>query len=528
MTSASAPVTFNFADLFEHLADAAGHRPCLVAEPVRRTYAELDERATRLANHLGAEGVGPGEQVAIHSANRIEWVEALLACFKLRAIPINVNYRYVEAEARYLYENADCVAAVVEPEHLPLVQVLQRTLPRLGPVLPFGDTYEVALAAASPERAFEPRSGDDVYVVYTGGTTGMPKGVMWRHEDAFFATASGGRPGGLPINRPEEIVDGATGPQMVYMATTPLMHGGAQWLMFNSLFSGGLCVVSTLRSFDGPAVLETVALERVNALALIGDAMGRPLAEAARDSDLDLSCLVSIGNGGAPLTATVKAELMAALPQVFVTDTFGASETGASGSAAGTDGGPARFSPHPDVTVLDDALSPIPPGSEQVGRLARTGHIPLGYHGDPEKTAATFPTDADGRRWVVPGDFATMEPDGTIVLLGRGSVCINSAGEKIFPEEVEAALRAHPDVYDAVVVGLPDPRWGERCTALVQARPDRSVDDDTLVAHCRTLVAGYKVPKTIFHVDEVAHTTVGKPDYVAAKTTAAALAERAR
>jgi 3-oxocholest-4-en-26-oate---CoA ligase len=522
------PLTFNFADLFETLADAGPDRLALVAPPSRLTFGELDERATRLANHMATNmGVGIGDHVAIHARNRAEWIETMLACFKLRAVPINVNYRYVEAELRYLYDNADCVAVVTEPDYVDVVKAVGATMPSLGPVLVMGDEYEAAIAAASPVRNFGPRSNDDLYILYTGGTTGMPKGVMWRHEDAFYAVAGGGKLGNGSLDRPEDIAANALAGQAKLMATTPIMHGGGQWMFFFACYSGGCAVIWTGKSFDPAAVLQLASEEKVHSLQIIGDAMGRPLAQALATTDLDLSNLFSIGSGGAPLTAAVKGELMKALPHATVRDSYGASETGSAGGAAPSSEGAAKFTLTPECTVLDEELRPVVAGSGVIGKLARRGHIPLGYYKDQVKTAETFPTDPDGMRWVVPGDFATLEDDGTIVILGRGSVSINSGGEKIFPEEVEAALRHHRSVYDAVVCGLPDERWGQRTVALVQLRPGTTVTLAELVAHTRTLIADYKAPKQVFFVDEVAHTPVGKPDYVWAKETATRLAVNA-
>ncbi len=513
--------TYNFADLLEILADAGPDRLMLIAPPARLTAGQLDERATRLANHLASLGVGTGDHVAIHSMNRAEWFEAMFACFKLRAVPINVNYRYVETELRYLYDNADCVVSIIEPEFVPRIDAIRAELPQLRDLIVLDDTYEATLAASSPERAFGPRSNDDIYMVFTGGTTGMPKGVMWRHEDAFFAVAGGGGMGGPPITSPEEIATKALSPtQLKGLATTPVMHGGAQWGAFYAIFSGNVSMIWTGRRYDPDGVLALAAAEGANTIQIIGDAMGRPLAEAIRNGTHDLSQLYAVGNGGAPLTASVKAELAAAKPGLLINDAYGASETGAGGSSSNSDGGPARFTMSPQLTVLDDDLKPVTPGSGEVGKLARTGHIPLGYYKDPAKTAATFPTDANGVRWVVPGDWATVEADGSIIILGRGSQSINSGGEKIYPEEVESALRAHPDVYDAVVVGVPDTKWGEKVTALVQLRDGVELDTASLIAHCRTLVADYKAPKAIHVVAEVAHTPVGKIDYVSAKHTA--------
>ncbi len=514
-------LTYNFADLLETLADAGPDRPMLIAPPVKLTAGQLDRRATRLANHLAGLGVGPGDHVAIHAMNRAEWFEALFACFKLRAVPINVNYRYVAGELRYLYDNADVVVSIIDAGYLPRLEPIRNELPRLRDVLVLGEDYERALEAASPERNFGPRSNDDVYMVFTGGTTGMPKGVMWRHEDAFFAVAGGGGMGGPPITSPAEIAGKASGTQVKMMATTPVMHGGAQWGAFFAIFSGNVSVIWTGKRYDPDAVLELVDAEGVNTLQIIGDAMGRPLAEALRSGRHSAATLFAVGNGGAPLSASVKAELVAAKPGLVISDSYGASETGAGGSAAfSPEGGPAKFAMSPQLTVLDDDLRPVAAGSGEVGKLARSGHIPLGYYRDPDKTAATFPRDEAGTRWVIPGDFATIEADGSIVVLGRGSQSINSGGEKIYPEEVESALRAHPDVYDAVVVGLPDARWGEKVTALVQLRAESALDVAALISHCRTELADYKAPKSIYAVDEVVHTPVGKLDYVWAKQAA--------
>jgi fatty-acyl-CoA synthase len=513
---------FNLADLFELVVDAGPDRACLVAPPHRRTFGELDERATRLAHVLQGRGVGPGDHVAIHAANCVEWPESMLACFKIRAVPININYRYVESELREVYGDAECVAAILQPPF-----TVPSDLSRLRDVLVIGDEYEAAVASASPVRDFAPRSADDRYIVYTGGTTGKPKGVVWRHEDAFFATASGGRVGGPPIAAPEEIRANATTPQAVMMTTSPLMHSGAQWMLFVALLCGHVLVVWTNPGFDADAVVELAARERVNSLAVIGDAMARPLAQAMQKRDLP--ALFMVGSGGAPLTGAVKAELCTARPGVMISDAFGASEIGPAcvTSAVAKDLGdaaaPARFSPPAHIAVLDDHLQPVVPGSGEIGRLARRGHIPLGYWRDEAKTAQTFPTDADGCRWVVPGDFATVDADGAVVLLGRGSQCINSGGEKIFPDEVEAALRASPDVYDAAVVGMPDERWGERCVALVQPRPGATIDIAHLREHCRTLIAHFKVPKNVYVVPEIQHTAVGKTDYLWAKDQAGAL-----
>ena len=514
---------FQLADVWEAIGDAIPDAPAVITEDAEYTWSQLDERANRLANHLKAQGVGRGDHVAIHAMNCIEWVESFYALVKLGAVPINVNYRYVEAELRYIYDNAEVVAVIVGEEYVPAVDKVRDVLPNLRHVLVIGEQYEAALAAASPERDFPGRSADDIYMVYTGGTTGMPKGVMWRHEDILFGAMNSGR-GGRPAESVEQLAqEAADSPfRARMMALGPLMHGGAQWLMGNAFTMGGTMVLYTRKGFDPNHVWDLVSRAQVNSVSTIGDAMARPLAEAllAPDRpDWDLSMFFSIGNGGAPLSASVREQLRQAKPDIMILDSYGASETGAAGARPDDGAGHSapRFFVGDDTTVLDEDGNVCPVGV--TGKLARSGNIPLGYYKDEEKTAATFPT-YNGKRWVIPGDFARIEEDGSISVLGRGSVSINSGGEKIYPEEVEAALMHHPDVFDAIVVGTPNERWGQQVTALVQLREGASPTVEEIVAHCRTLVADYKSPKAVFMVPKVQRTPVGKADYQWAKKEA--------
>ena len=526
---------FNLADLYEIVADAVPDRLALVAGDRRLTYGQLDQRANRFAHHLLDRGVEPGEKVAIYSWDRAEWVEAMLGTYKARAVPVNVNYRYVADEARYILENSDSVVVVHERAFAPLLATIRDELPNVRHYVVLDDgsdaetdavAYEDALAASSPRRDFGPRSPDDLYLLYTGGTTGVPKGVMWRSEDIFFAALGGGGFGQPPITTPEELSERipAEDARAIPIINAPLMHGGGQWMAFINLFGGGTIVLNGNRHFDPDWIWRTVERERCNSVMVIGDAMGRPLAEAlaAPGASYDTSSVIVIGSGGAILSPAVKEQLRAQLPNAMIMDSFGASETGAGGTVFDKEdaGAGPRFTMGEFMTVLDDQLRPVAPGSGVVGKLARRGHIPLGYYKDTEKTAATFATAADGTRWVVPGDFATVEADGTITMLGRGSVCINSGGEKVYPEEVEAALKAHPDVFDAVVVGVPDDRYVERVAAIVQARPNSEPSLEELQKHCREKLAGYKLPRQLVLTDEIPRTPVGKPDYRAAKTAA--------
>ena len=544
---------FNLADLFEVVVDAVPERLALVAGPVRRTYAQLDARANRFAHHLLDHGVGAGDHVAVLSWNRAEWIEAELGIYKARASVINVNYRYVADELRYMLENSDAVAIVFERSFAPMVAEARNGAPQLrhfvviddeheegdseptqggerddevaGAVAELGAVpYEDALAAASPERGFPPRSPDDLYILYTGGTTGMPKGVLWRAEDIFFAALGGGGYGQTPIATPDELAERIQpeDARLVNIVNAPMMHGGGQWASFINFFGGGTVLLSCERHFDGERVLRLAAAERANSIMVVGDAMARPLANALDEhgAELDLSSVAVIGSGGAILSKAVRGELQRLLPSATVMDSFGASETGHAGTVLDLEGGGPRFTMNDTTNVLDDDGRPVAPGSGQVGRLARSGHIPLGYYHDEEKTAATFLLDPDGKRWVVPGDYATIDDDGTLNLLGRGSVCINTGGEKVYPEEVEAAVKAHPAVFDAVVVGVPDDRFVERVAAIVTARDGAAVDLPALQEFCRTKLAGYKVPRQLHVTDEIPRTPVGKPDYRWAKKIA--------
>jgi 3-oxocholest-4-en-26-oate---CoA ligase len=529
--------TYQLADLWETLVDAGPDAECLVAGGVRHTRGSLDEAANRVGHALLARGVRPGDHVGIYARNRAEYVESLLGCWKIAARPINLNWRYVADELRYVMIDAALTAVIVEREYVPLLDVVADDVPKLLTRLVLDDgsappldpssieSYADALAAAGSGRDFGvERSSDDVYMLYTGGTTGMPKGVMWRHEDFFYACVLGGSPTN-PIAEPAEIARNATpGYRMDALVLGPLMHGGGQWLSLIALYSGNRAIVYTERSFSADRILDLVDRERPTSIGLIGDAMGRPIAEVAlaHPGRWDTSSLVTLGNGGAMLTASVKAQLRAAFPNAIITDSFGASETGAAGSdlEGGSARGPA-FRSDGNTTVLDaDTLEPLEPGSPTVGLLARRGHIPLGYWNDPEKTARTFRVDANGERWVVPGDYALLDDERRVVLLGRGSGCINTGGEKVFPEEVEAAIRAHPDVFDAVVVGVPHDRFGEQVVALVALRDGAAeLTLDDVQAHCRTKIAGYKVPRVLL-LGDAPRTNVGKPDYATAARVA--------
>ncbi len=445
-------VTFNLADLFERVADTVPDSLAIVAGDRRSTYADLDDRASRLAQHLRASGVGPGDFVGLQLTNGSEYLEAMLACFKVQAVPVNVNYRYVGTELSSLFADAGLVGLVYHRRFTDQVAAAlgdmadRRVLLTVddeseADLIPGARPYEEALAEARAQRPAGQRSGDDLYCVYTGGTTGMPKGVLWRHEDIFFAAMGGGDPMqvGLTIDHPDELPAHLLRPGLVALATPPLMHASAHWLAFSTLFGGGTLVLLPGGRFDPAEVLRLVAAEQVNILVVVGDAMAGPILDeldrlVATGATLDASSLMAVGSGGALLSPSTKRRLARLLPDAMVVDGFGSSETGVVGnSRSGADEhGSLRLHVDERTKVLGAAGQFLAPGSGETGRLARGGRVPLRYHRDPEKTAATF-LEVDGCRWALPGDLARVEPDGTIVVLGRASQCINTGGEKVSP-----------------------------------------------------------------------------------------------
>jgi 3-oxocholest-4-en-26-oate---CoA ligase len=524
---------FNLADLFEASADAFPGREYLVAEGRRLTYAQMEQRANRLAHHLAAHGVGKGDHVGIYALNSTEWVTTLWATFKLRAVWVNINYRYVHDELRYLFANADLVALVHQRQFSDRVAALVPELPDLRHVIVIDDEsgepdpvpnavdFEAAVESGSPERDFEPRSPDDLYILYTGGTTGMPKGVVWRHEDVFFALGGGiDALTGTRMERPEQMVEKglAAGGPTTFLPVAPLMHGATQWGVMGQSFTGNRVVL--VAKFDPHQIWRLIERERINMVMITGDAMGKPLIEALDEPEAhyDLSSLIGFTSTAALFSPAVKDEFFRHFPNLIMTDAIGSSEGGNNGisvikpGATAMRSGPTVHSLG-ETVVFDEAMNPVKPGSGVIGKIARSGNIPLGYYNDPKKTAEVFIT-VDGKRYVMPGDFATVEADGSVTLLGRGSICINSGGEKIFPEEVEAVVRSHPDVMDAIVVGAPDERFGQRVAAIVEPRPGHSAPSlDAIQGHCRDHVAGYKVPRQLHVVDRIERSPSGKPDY---------------
>ncbi|RCG17397.1 acyl-CoA synthetase [Streptomyces diacarni] len=534
---------YNLADLFESIADTVPEREALVhldhpgtGEERRLTYAELDRSANRLAHHLADSGVHAGDHVGLHLYNGVPYVQTLLACLKIRAVPVNVNYRYVEDELAYLYRDADLVALVFDGEftarvagalaHTRTLRHLVRVgeAPRGAPEPPLAPVpYTQALAAGSPERGFGPRSADDLFLIYTGGTTGMPKGVMWRAEDLFFSGLGGGAPTGEPVGRPEELAERAAagGEGLVFFPTPPLMHGTSTLTLLIAFNYAQKVVLH--RKFAPEEVLRTVEREKVTAVSLVGDAMLRPLVDALAGPlrGTDCSSLLAVSSSGAILSEAVRDQFARLVPHALLLNNFGSSESGFNGTAT-ADSGPGkgfRLTVNDGTAVVDPATrEPVPPGG--TGRIALRGHVPLGYYNDPAKSAETF-FEAGGARWVLLGDVATVDEAGVVTVLGRGSQCINTGGEKVFPEEVEEALKSHPDVYDALVTGVPDQRWGNRVAAVVQLRAGAAaLTGDAVRAHARERLAGYKVPRTVVFCDLVQRSPSGKADYRWARRTA--------
>jgi fatty-acyl-CoA synthase len=534
----------NLAVIHEAIAEAVPDRECIVFRDRRLSWADVTERTRRLADVLRRHGLGchtpRGElsnwesgqdHVALYLHNGNEYLEGMLGAYKARTVPFNVNYRYVDDELVYLFDNADARAVIYHATFAPTLERIRGRLPQVRlwlqvddgsgeKLLPDAIPYEQAIAEADPKPP-EGLSADDLYILYTGGTTGMPKGVLWRQEDIFYAALSQGSPGSV-----EEIVERARGGGIRSVPAPPFMHGAAHWASFNMWHVGGTVIVQSDGSrLDAHDVWSTIEREKANHLLIVGDAFARPLLDQLGRQDYDLSSLVLMSSGGAILTAALKDEFLEHLPQLRVMDALGSSESGAQAATiavAGQKAQTGQFAMAPGNLVLREDLSgPLPAGSEEEGWLAREGHIPLGYYKDEEKTRRTFPV-VGGVRYAVPGDRAKVEADGTLRLLGRDSVTINTGGEKVFAEEVEHALKHHEAVYDAVVVGTPSERFGQQVTAIVKLRKGSSADEESLREKSREHIARYKVPRAFVFVEEIVRSPSGKADYRWARETALA------
>lgn len=534
-------MTWNLATAFESVCDSLPDRVALIQGDRRVSWRKFDDRAARVAAAFTAAGLAPGSKVASYMYNCNEYTEALYGTFKMRGVPVNVNYRYLEDELVYLLDNSDAEALVFHGSLGDHVAKVRDRAPHVklwiqvddgSPRQEFAEQYEELIARHEPMERIE-RSGDDLYFLYTGGTTGMPKGVMWRAEDLFGVLGDGGYPlAGLA--RPDtmeevgplakSLVD--AGANRVQLPASPLMHGTGAFTTFQALFIGAAVVTLVGRHFDPHELWETVQRERVTQMAIVGDAFAKPMLRAleeaeAKGTPYDISSLQIIISSGVMWSSEVKHALMQR-GSFICFDSLGSSEgVGFAGSisAPGSEQKTAKFSIGAATKVFDDRAKEVVPGSGDIGRLAVGGYIPLGYYKDEKKSDSTFLV-IDGKRWSVPGDFASVEVDGTITLLGRGSVVINSGGEKIFPEEVEEAVKVHPAVADCLVVGVPDERFGEAAIAVVSLRPGEHATVEELHAALEPL-ARFKRPRRFVIVDEVVRGPNGKADYKWAKAEAA-------
>lgn len=534
--------TFTVPAVAKAVAAAIPDRELIIHGDRRYTYAQVIDRSNRLAAYLHSQGLGchterdalAGHEVGqdllgLYAYNGNEFVEALLGSFQARVAPFNVNFRYVKSELQYLLADSGATALLYHAAFAPRVVEILPDLPQLRVLVQIADDsgndlldgaidYEAALASVSPEPPPVQHSADDLYVLYTGGTTGMPKGVLWRQHDIFM-TSFGGRNlmTGEPSQSIDEIVErAAAGPGTKLMILPPLIHGAAQWSVMTAITTGQSVVFPTVVDhLDADDVVRTIEREKVAVVTVVGDAMARPLVAAIEKGIADVSSLAVVANGGALLTPYVKQRLIEVLPNAVVVDGVGSSETGAQMHHMSTSGAVATgtFNAGPDTFVAAEDLTAIlEPGHEGMGWLAQRGYVPLGYKRDAAKTAKTFPV-IDGVRYAVPGDRARHGADGSVELLGRDSVTINSGGEKIFVEEVETAIASHPAVADVVVAGRPSERWGQEVVAVVALAQGARAEADELVAHASNTLARYKLPKAIVFRPVIERSPSGKADY---------------
>jgi 3-oxocholest-4-en-26-oate---CoA ligase len=533
---------FSVAEIHEAIAASRPDAPCLVFRDRRLTWAEVTERTRRLANHLLETGIGlhvertalaahesGQDHLAIYLHNGNEYLEAMLGAFKARVAPFNVNYRYVAEELRYLLHDSNAVAIVVHSQFAPTLSDVLPALPNLRVILQVPDDsgnellpgavwYEDAIAAASAAKPAVDWSPDDLYILYTGGTTGMPRGVLWRNGDANIECF-----GGSDAATIEEVVAAADGSLKALLAA-PFMHGAGHWMSFRTWNLGGTVYVQSIPERLDPAdIWSLVERERLNFLLIVGDAFARPLLDELATSTYDLSSLTVLLSGGAALSAGLKEELLEHLPSLIIVDSLGSSEAGGQLAhvSAGSRATTGTFAIRPGNHVLSANLDrELQPGEDELGWLAKSGRLAIGYLGDVAKTERTYPL-IDGVRYAVPGDRAKLRADGVVELHGRDAVTINSGGEKIFAEEVESAIKAHPGVYDCVVAGRPSERWGNEVVAVVRMRSGSPADEASLLAEAERHIARYKLPKAFVFVTDVVRSPSGKADYRWARQIAA-------
>lgn len=526
-------MTWNYGDIYEAVADALpDDAPALIHAGKVTTWKEMDGRADNLAQALRGAGLNDGDKVGFYLRNHSAYMEMLFACFKARMTHVNVNYRYIEDELWYILDNSDSKVVLFDAEFRQQVQLLMPRLPgvvlwiQLGQednLMPGVQSYEQLATEGSGERLDIKRAGEDMLFLYTGGTTGMPKGVMWEHQSHWAAGASGAT---LATNMvaPATVAEHAdnvrkAGGGSRSFPVCPQMHGTGLFTSIGALAQGGCIVTTSSARFDPEETWQLVDAHGVMSMAIVGDAFAKPLlAVLDQEPDkYDISSLLVMISSGVMWSPDVKQGLLRHNKALTLVDSFGASEAVGFGTSTTTaDGGQgiAKFMLNERTKVFTEDFEEVVPGSEQPGYVAKTGGIPSGYYKDPEKSAKTFPV-INGVRYSIPGDWCRVETDGTLTLLGRGSVCINTAGEKVYPEEVEEVLKAHSAVYDALVVGVPDEKWGQSVTGVVQLKEGAELDEAELRAHVRSLLAGYKCPKRIIAIDNLRRAINGKADYKA-------------
>ncbi|MBB1012067.1 acyl-CoA synthetase (AMP-forming)/AMP-acid ligase II [Dietzia kunjamensis] len=524
----------NEAAVFEAVADKIPDNLLLTMDGVDYTYRQIDELANRMGHLLKTHGAEPQSHIALYMKNSAEHMAAIVAAMKIRVAGINVNYRYTPAELVYLFNDSQSVAVLVDAEFAETMAAAVPKLETARTVLVVGGVPQVLadacaengltvvdvdaeLPGQSAERDFDPVRGDDHWIVYTGGTTGFPKGVQWHMSDYYYACLSGGNPYGDKRHSPQEVADNVSpegGFKIVISA--PLMHGAGLFTLLTFVNLGGHLVM--FRDFDAEVIVDATAEYKAQLLMFVGDGMAVPITDAllAAKETKDFSAMFMVASGGGIWSKTSRDRLIEAFPNVIIRDNFGASETGNDGEMNLNEQGEMLLAPTPRLGLIDESNNPIAPGSDEIGYIVRRGHVPLGYWNDPEKTARTFP-EVGGQRVAVLGDMGQIREDGTIVFLGRGSGCINTGGEKVFPEEVEQALKAHPAVHDALVAGAPDERYGQKVAAVVSFREGMSAEQEELSAFLRESLANYKVPKVIVDVPEIRRSPAGKADYKWAK-----------
>ncbi len=517
----------SFADVWEQIADAFPDAPAVVQGNRRLTWSEFDRRADGFAQALLDAGVERQDKVAQYLYNCPEYLESLYGATKVSCVPVNTNYRYADDELVYLWDNADAVCVVFHGSFIETIERIRARVPRVrlwlwvddgtAPCPDWAKPYEDVATSASG-RVGAPRGGDDIYMLYTGGTTGMPKGVMWRQGDLIDTYAQSVDPNA------SWQMPAAPGP--VGLPACPLMHGTGAFVAFIVMNGAGSIALLEKRNYEPVELLETIQREKVNVMAIVGDAFAKPMLREldANPGKYDISSLFVVISSGVMWSHETKQGMLKHHPGMILQDAFSSSEAlgmGSSVSSGENASDTAKFTLGPNTRVINDDGRDIVPGSGEVGMIAVKGIVPVGYYKDPEKSAKTFRT-IDGARYSIPGDFATVEEDGTLKVLGRGSVCINTGGEKVFPEEVEEVIKRYESVLDCAVVGVPDEKWGEAITAIVQARPESDVDEQELIKHVKANLAAYKAPKRVLVVDSLGRSPAGKLDYRALKDKAIA------